>query len=112
MNRIRIITLILCLTALCGCDDDRDRCQAENELQRQHIGTLTTENAALLETQSKSLGELQAERERSAQVLAEDRELRNHRELAAAIIMLLACALAASLYSHIRRRKKSDVSAT
>ncbi len=106
------ITLVLFLAALAaGCDDDRDRLAAENALQRQQVTTLTTKNSALLETQSKSLGELQAERERSAQVLAEDRVLRTHRELAAAIIVLLACSLAASLYGHARRRKDRDVSA-
>ena len=106
-------TLMLSLFVLAGgCDDDTDRLRSENELQRQHVSTLTSENAALLETQSKSLGELQAERERSAQVIAEDRSLRNHHELAAAIIMLLACALAASLYGQTRRRKERDGSAT
>ncbi len=109
---LKRIVLLLTLAALSGCDDDRDRLAAENALQRQHVTTLTSENAALLETQSKSLGELQAERERSAQVIAEDRALRNHRELVAAIITLLACALAASLYGHARRRKESDVPAT
>ncbi len=109
---LKRIVVLFTLAALSGCDDETDRLQAENALQRQHVTTLTSENAALLETQSKSLGELQAERERSAQVLAEDRALRNHRELAAAIITLLACALAASLYGHARRRKDRDVSAT
>lgn len=104
--------LVLSLAVLAGgCGDDRDRLQAENELQRQHVSTLTSENAALLETQSKSLGELQSERERTAQVQAEDRALRNHHTLGAAVIMLLACSLAASLYGHARRRKDRDVPA-
>jgi hypothetical protein len=109
--RLRIVLLLTLAAMTGGCDDELDRLRQENALQRQHVSTLTTENAALLETQSKSLGELQAERERTAQVLAEDRALRNYRELAAAVITLLACALAASLYGQARRRKERDVSA-
>ena len=106
------IALLLTLAVLAGgCDDDRAQLREENNLQRQHVSTLTSENAALLEAQSKSLCEMKAERERSAQVLAEDRALRNHQELAAAVIILLACSLAASLYGQARRWKERDVSA-
>ena len=50
---LKRIVVLFTLAALSGCDDETDRLQAENALQRQYVSTLTSENAALLETQTK-----------------------------------------------------------
>ena len=54
--------LVLSLAVLASCcDEDREieHLNSESQKQEQHIATLATENAVLLETQSKSFAEQQ-----------------------------------------------------
>jgi hypothetical protein len=82
--------------AAAGCGD-RTRLAQENERQKQEIRQLAAVQERSLAVQQRTLAELQAERDRSAQVQAEDRTLRSHAHLLSGAAILLGSALAVAL---------------